>query len=94
MSPAVLDLPANLDSTAASALAADFTRNLGSPLQVRGGQVARLSTPCLQVLLAAARTWREAGCAFHLEEVSPPLREALELLGLSPDLTPGEAMTP
>jgi chemotaxis protein CheX len=40
--------------------------------------VAQLSTPCVQVLLAAARSWREDGLALRLLE---PFGEMLAVLG-------------
>jgi anti-anti-sigma regulatory factor len=41
-----------------------------------------VSTLCLQLLAAARLQWRDDGVRFELGELSPALREALELLDL------------
>jgi chemotaxis protein CheX len=81
----VIELPETLDMPAASSLAESFAKLVGEPLAVDASRVQRLGASCLQVLLAAARTWKTEGDALSLVEPSPRFLEDLNLLGLAPD---------
>ena len=81
----VLALPATLDLTAAEPLhraLLDRVRT-GDPLVVAGGEVERVSTAVIQVLLAAATEARSRGGSFHLREPSAALTDALTDLGVA-----------
>jgi chemotaxis protein CheX len=54
-----------------------------SPLVVNGQAVERVSTACLQVLIAAARAARMHDREFRLQSPSPALSAAIEDLGLA-----------
>ncbi len=84
-SPRVIELPENLDMPAAAALAEAVLKRVGEPLAVDASRVQRLGASCLQVLLAAARTWKAEGDALTLSSASPRFLEDLKLLGLAPE---------
>ena len=81
----VIELPENLDMPAAAPLAESFLKLVGEPLAVDAERVQRLGASCLQVLLAAARTWKAEGDALTLQNPSPRFVEDLNLLGREPE---------
>ena len=83
--PRVIELPENLDMPIAAQLAETFAKLTGEPLAVDGARVSRLGASCLQVLLAAARTWKAEGDALTLQNPSARFLEDLNLLGLEPE---------
>ena len=82
--PRVIELPENLDMPVAAQLTDAFLKLVGEPLAVDASRVQRLGASCLQVLLAAARTWKVEGHALSLQNPSPRFLEDLNLLGLEP----------
>ncbi len=76
------ELPAVLDSTIAKQLLADLKPLQGKALSVNGAAVNRVSTPCLQVLLSAAATWKADGMVFNITTPSATLLESVRLLGI------------
>ena len=88
MSGARHALPGRLDLSTAGELAAALRGHEGSDLTLEAGGVTHLGTPGVQVLLAARRSWREAGRALSIADADPGLEEQLGQLGLSlSDLT-------
>jgi anti-anti-sigma regulatory factor len=83
-----LQLPEALDAVAATALRQSLLERLSIPLIVDASQVQRLSTPALQVLMAAAKSWAAAGQGFAIIRESDAFRSARLLLGLTPDHLP------
>lgn len=81
----VIELPENLDMPVAASLAESFLKLVGEPLAVDASRVQRLGASCLQVMLAAARTWKSEGDALTLHNPSPRFVEDLTLLGLEPE---------
>ena len=81
----VIELPDNLDMPAAAPLAESCSKRVGEPLAVDASRVQRLGASCVQVLLAAARTWKAEGDALTLQNPTPRFLEDLNLLGLEPD---------
>lgn len=73
MSNTVLSLSASLDLTMAAALQADLTLMPEGARLVDAGEVHRITTPCLQVLLAARP---------HFTRVSEDFVAAAATLGL------------
>ncbi|NVK18304.1 MAG: STAS domain-containing protein [Methylocystaceae bacterium] len=47
------------------------------------GDVERVSTPCIQVLLAAAKKMKQVGGQFSIENVTPKFEQSMRELGLS-----------
>lgn len=91
-------LPARLDLSTAADLAAALRGHAGADLTLEAGAVTHLGTPGVQVLLAAKRSWQEAGRSLTLADADPGLQEQLGQLGLAlSDLTvegTGEAAPP
>jgi chemotaxis protein CheX len=79
-----IELPDILDMPSAGPLAQAFGKLVGSPVAIDASRVSRLGASCLQVMLAAARTWKAQGDALTLKDPSPRFLEDLGLLGLEP----------
>jgi chemotaxis protein CheX len=76
-------LPAILDITKAQELRGHMVERLNcGAVLVDASAVDRVSTPCIQVLLAAARSADLAGTSFGIANASEALRAALADLGL------------
>ena len=77
-------LPSVLDLLAADSLRARLVAAVGerAPIVLAAGDVERMSTPCAQVLLAAARTAEMAGISMHIDNASRGFIDALDDLGL------------
>lgn len=77
-----------LDITAAASLKAVLLKALdkGQPLVLDAGSVERLSTPCIQILLAGATALQTADLAFTLLRPSDAFIDSLNELGLFPIL--------
>ena len=82
--PRVIELQENLDMPVAAQLADAFLKHVGEPVAVDAARVQRLGASCLQVMLAAARTWKAEGDSLTLLNPSPRFLEDLNLLGLEP----------
>jgi chemotaxis protein CheX len=74
-------LPAILDLNAAGPLANELLARRGSPVIVDGAAVERMGAQCLQVLLAARKTWEADGQSFQLTTPSSALTQALATFG-------------
>jgi chemotaxis protein CheX len=70
-----------LDLTEARPLAEALAALRGQPLQVNATAVSRLGALCLQVLIAARRTWAADGATFAIVGVSPAFAEQSARLG-------------
>jgi len=77
----IYELPSALDLNAAGPLAEALLKHSGEDLALDGSKVQRLGATCLQVLLAAARTWASDGAALSLDNPTPRLVEDMRLLG-------------
>ncbi len=82
--PATLQLAWSLDLTAAEPLHRSLEDRLAqdSRLVIDASAVERVSTPCLQVLAAAAASARALGGGLHFETPSPALSSAVRDLDL------------
>jgi chemotaxis protein CheX len=80
-----MQLPEVLDLTAASPLAQSFLSHRGAALSVDASGVRRAGAQCLQVLLAAAATWKADGVSLRLEKPTEEFLECSRLLGLRLD---------
>lgn len=81
-------LPEILDLGGAETLKHGLVEILGGSeaLVIEGGQVERVATPAIQVLLAVARDSTEKSRPFSLRNASAPLTAAFEDLGLAAEL--------
>jgi chemotaxis protein CheX len=77
------DLPAALDTQAASALLEKFITARGNDLRIGAADVQRVGGQCLQVLLAAQAAWVADANALSFENISPEFTAGLETLGVS-----------
>ena len=81
-SPAI-SLPELLDLQASESLRDTLFRSLGTgPLTLDAATVERMSTPCVQVLLAAGRTADSAATPFRILNASDAFQSAIADLGL------------
>lgn len=84
-------LPASLDLPQADALFRAVSAALAEGgLMLDGAAVERVSTPCLQILAAAAAAAASRGQAFRLHHASDVLRSAIDDLGLRHAIPLGE----
>lgn len=81
---APLSLAPRLDLPAANPLAEAIRARTGQALDLDAGNVAHLGGLCLQVLLAAAASWRAAGQPLRISPRSQAFEEALAMFGLAP----------
>lgn len=79
-----LELPPILDMAVAGSLKVCLLEAvaLAKPLVIDAAQVERLSTPCIQVLVAAGTALQEAGIGFSLHRPSEAFADAFNDLGL------------
>lgn len=81
-------LPASLDLTQAPVIREQLVSLLhGGDVALDASAVERMSTPCLQVLLAAGRAAEAAHCTFQIVNASSCFREAVADLGLEHQFT-------
>jgi chemotaxis protein CheX len=83
--PRTVQLPEALDLPAAVPLAEQLLGCVGEDLVIDARAAQRLGASCLQVLLAAARTWKAEGNSVSLESPSDRFLEDLRLLGFEPE---------
>ena len=79
-----LALPAVMDIQAAEGLRGQLMDARGGPLALDGSAVERLGGLCLQVLLAAQRTWAADGHALVVDPVSEAFVEQWNAFGAPP----------
>lgn len=77
-------LPSRLLPQDAPALHGMLMTLRGQPVDLDASAVAQLATPCVQVLLSAARSWREDGVALGLIAPSSEMLAVLEHLAVEP----------
>jgi chemotaxis protein CheX len=75
-------LPEVLDLTAAAPLAQSFLSRRGTKLSVDASRVRRVGAQCLQVILAAATTWKADGVRLSLDKPTEEFLEGTRLLGI------------
>jgi chemotaxis protein CheX len=83
-STTILPLPAILDLAAAAPLTERLLAARGSDLSLDGAEVLRVGGQCLQVLLAAAKTWSADRASFEITRPSAEFVEALQRFGIEP----------
>lgn len=78
-----IPLPERLDMSTAADLHSALMTRLGEPLVLEAGAVRTMGALALQVLLAAARSWRANDRALRLESPSPQFLDSLSMAGLT-----------
>jgi chemotaxis protein CheX len=81
----VLTLPASLPGETATHVADLLLSARTHPIALDASAVERIDTPCIQVLLSAARMWREDGIAMKVSGQSGVFADNLTTLGLTTD---------
>jgi chemotaxis protein CheX len=81
----ILMLSDCLDADAAAPLKDALLQRRGKPIIVDAGQVRRVGAQSLQVLIAAARTWRRDDQAYQVANPSADFLDTMALAGLSRD---------
>ncbi len=79
-----LTLPAVLDLAAAEPLARALLERRGKPMVVDAVGIQRPGAACLQVLLAAIRTWESDSIPLSFVNCGPLFIEHLRFLGVEP----------
>lgn len=88
----VMTLPASMQGETATQIADAILSARTNALIVDATAVERIDTPCIQVLMSAARLWREDGMPLTWSGRSTIFEENLDTLGLSAaDLEVGDA---
>ncbi|MFP4327266.1 MAG: STAS domain-containing protein [Paracoccaceae bacterium] len=82
LAPRRFALPARMDMAATEEIAEALEHLRGTPVTIDGMAVEQVSTLCLQLLASACLQWRDDRVPFELGDLSPALREALQLLDL------------
>lgn len=80
-----LSLAAVLDLNEASALRGKLVSMRGSNLKIDASGVERMGTLCVQVLMAAAKTWDEDKLSFTFSKVSDAFQKTMQLIGVNVD---------
>lgn len=83
-----ITLPPNLDMTAALALkqALETALNDSAGVEIDSAEVQRVSTPGLQVLAVAVKSFAERGTVVRFATCAPAMLDAIESLALGPAL--------
>ncbi len=78
---AAITLAETLDLCAAGPLAGALMALRGQDLDIDASEVRRVGGQCLQVLLAAGKTWATDGHALTFANPSPDFADGMALLG-------------
>jgi chemotaxis protein CheX len=80
-----ISLAAVLDLNEASALRGKLMGLRGSEVAVDASGVERVGTLCVQVIMAAAKTWDEDKLSFTFSKVSDAFQKTMQLIGVNID---------
>lgn len=80
-----LSLAAVLDLNEASALHGQLMGLKGSNVVIDASAVERVGALCVQVLMAAAKTWQEDKLSFTFARVSDAFMKTMQLIGVNID---------
>jgi chemotaxis protein CheX len=83
-SATTVPLPAILDLAAAAPLTERLLAARGNDVSIDASEVLRVGGQCLQVLLAAAKTWSADRASFEIARPSAEFVEALQRFGIAP----------
>jgi chemotaxis protein CheX len=80
-----ISLAAVLDLNEAAALRGKLMGLRGSDVVVDASGVERVGALCVQVIMAAARTWDEDQLSFTFSKVSDAFQKTMRLIGVNVD---------
>ena len=86
--PSILKLPETLDLNAASGMYEQLLGLKGNTVEVDASQVKKSGAQCIQVLLAAKKTWDANGDPLTIGQMSETFENTLKLLGISSEVLP------
>ena len=81
--PRRLQLSQDLDGSQVKPLLDQLAKKRGNTLQINASKVERLGAPCAQVLVAAARTWRDEMHVLQIVKPSESFIEGIDQMGLT-----------
>lgn len=82
---AALTLPERLDTASAQELADTLAAQLGQDLEIDAAPVTHIGALCLQILLAAVKTWDARGQILKISNLSDAMIGQLALFGITQD---------
>lgn len=88
--PSILKLPDNMDLNAVSAMHAELVGLKGHDVEIDAADVRKSGAQCVQVLLAAKKTWDADGKSLMIGTMSNAFENTLKLLGISGDVLPSK----
>ncbi|MDP9837802.1 chemotaxis protein CheX [Neorhizobium huautlense] len=74
-----------LDLNEASVLHGQLTNMRGEDVKIDASEVERVGVQCVQVILAAAKTWEADKKNFVFEKVSEAFEKTMQLIGIDID---------
>ncbi len=74
-----------LDLNEASVLHSQLTNMRGEDVKIDASEVERVGVQCVQVILAAAKTWEADKKNFVFEKVSEAFEKTMQLIGIDID---------
>lgn len=74
-----------LDLNEASVLHGQLTSMRGEDVKIDASEVERVGVQCVQVILAAAKTWEADKKNFVFEKVSEAFEKTMQLIGIDID---------
>ena len=80
-----VSLAAVLDLNEASALRGTLMGLRGSNVAIDASGVERIGAWCIQVIMAAAKTWDEDKLSFTFSKVSDAFQKTLQMIGIDID---------
>lgn len=80
-----LSLHGKLDLAAVGRLHADLLARIGQDITLDMAHVTHLGGLCMQTMIAAARSTREAGCSFRITHTSDRVLGQLAAMGMTPE---------
>lgn len=81
---ALVQVPPRLKGTEAATLKSCLAEHRGRPVAVDFARVTQLGTQCLQVLLAARKTWQDEQTSFEIRNLTDEVRDSLRICGVAP----------
>ncbi len=81
----ILKLNPVLDLNEAVGLHGQLLAMRGHDLTIDASAVQRCGTPCIQVLMSAARTWEEDQKSYRLTGISDAFGKTMQLIGIDID---------
>lgn len=86
--PSILKLPETLDLNAATAVHEQLVKLKGNEIEIDASEVKKSGAQCIQVLIAAKKTWDAENKSLLIGTMSEAFENTLKLLGISGEMLP------